>query len=77
MLQQLAEGHIVTVREAFDKIRRDLATSRPAWYPQKYTTMVEGRPVQVQPSILPCNSLAEPDARRAKFHGHGDLHQDI
>ena len=57
--------------EAFDKIRRDLSTSRAAWYPQKWTSMVEGRPVQVQPCVLLYNPLAEPDARRAKCHGHG------
>ena len=68
---------MLKMSEAFDKIRRDLSTSRVAWYPQKWTTMVEGRPVQVQPCILPYNPLAEPDARRAKCHGHGDLHKDI
>ena len=59
--------------EAFDKIRRELSTSRAAWYPQKWTTMVEGRPVQMQPCILPYNPLAEPDVRRAKCHGHGGV----
>ena len=77
MLTQRAEGQMLKMSDAFDKIRRDLGTSRAAWYPQKWTTMVEGRPVQVQPCILPYNPVAEPDARRAKCHGQGDLHQDI
>ena len=77
MLKQRGEGGLMKMSEAFDKIRRDLSTSRAAWYPQKWTTMVEGRPVQVQPCILPYNPLAEPDARRAKCHGHGDLPKDI
>ena len=71
MIKQCDEGQMLKMSEAFDKIRRDLSTSRVAWYPQKWTTMVEGRPVQVQPCILPYNPLAEPDARRAKCHGHG------
>ena len=71
MLKQRNEGGLMKMTEAFDKIRRDLSTSRAAWYPQKWTSMVEGRPVQVQPCILPYNPLAEPDARRAKCHGHG------
>ena len=65
------------MEEAFDMIRRDLSTTRVAWYSQKWTTMVEGRPVQGQLCILPYKSQAEPDARRAKCHGHGDLHKDI
>ena len=77
MLKQRGEGGLMKMSEAFDKIRRDLSTSRAAWYPQKWTSMVEGRPVQVQPCILPYNPLAEPDARRAKCHGHGDLHKDL
>ena len=71
MLKQRDEGGMMKMSEAFDKIRRDLSTSRAAWYPQKWTTMVEGRPVQVQPCILLYNPLAEPDARWAKCHGHG------
>ena len=53
MLKERAEGQMLTMHEAFDKVRRDLGTTRPAWYPQKYTTMVEGRPVQVQLCSLP------------------------
>ena len=68
MLRQRKEGGMVKMEEAFDMIRRDLATTRAAWYPQKWTTMVEGRPVQVQTCILPYNPVAEPDARRAKCH---------
>ena len=77
MLQQREEGQIMKMSEAFDKIRRDLSSSRVAWYPQKWTTMVEGRPVQVASCIFPYNPLAEPDARQTKCHGHGDLHKDI
>ena len=77
MLKQRSEGRMMKMEEAFDMIRRDLSTTRAAWYPQKWTTMVEGRPVQVQLCILPYNPLAEPDARRAKCHGHGDLPKDI
>ena len=77
MLKQRNEGGMMKMSEAFDMIRRDLSTTRAAWYPQKWTTMVEGRPVQVQLCILPYNPLAEPDARPAKCHGHGDLHKDI
>ena len=47
MLKQRNEGGMMKMDEAFDMVRRDLATTRAAWYPQKWTTMVEGRPVQV------------------------------
>ena len=77
MFKQLQEGKLMKMKEAFDIIRRDLSTTRVAWYPQKWTTMVEGRPTQVQLCILPYNPLAEPDARRAKCHGHGGLPKDI
>ena len=77
MLKQRSQGAIMKVSEAYDILRRDLSSTRVAWYPQKWTTMVEGRPVQVVSCILPYNPLAEPDARRAKCHGHGDLHKDI
>ena len=53
MLKQRDEGRMMKMSEAFDKIRRDLSTSRAAWYPQKWTTMVEGRPVQVHACIVP------------------------
>ena len=53
MLQQRNEGGMMSMEEAYDMIRRDLATTRAAWYPQKWTTMVEGRPVQVQPRFVP------------------------
>ena len=66
MLKQREEGQMMKMSEAFDKIRRVLSSSRVAWYPQKWTTMVEGRPVQVLSCIFPYNLLAEPDARRAK-----------
>ena len=65
MLRDVNAGHFLKMSEAFDKIRRDLSASRVAWYPQKWTTMVEGRPAQVQPCVLPYNPLAEPDARQA------------
>ena len=77
MLKERREGGMLKMSQAFDMIRRDLATTRAAWYPQKWTTMVEGRPVQVHPGILPYSPLAEPDARPAKCHGHGDLHKRI
>ena len=78
MLKERQEGGMMKMAEAVDMTNRhDLSTTRAAWYPQKWTTMVEGRPVQVQLCILPYNPLAEPDARRAKCHGHGDLHKDI
>ena len=77
MLQRRDEGSMMSMEDAFDKIRRDLSTSRVAWYPQKWTTMVEGRPAQVQLCSLPYNPRAEPDARRAKCHGQEDLHKDI
>ena len=77
MLRDIEAGHFLPMSEAFDKIRRDLSASRVAWYPQKCTTMVEGRPVQVVGCILPPLTLwwsrtptkqkdmdiAEPDAR--------------
>ena len=77
MLNQIHDGKLMKMKEAFDILRRDLSTTRVAWYPQKWTTMVEGRPTQVQLCILPYNPLAEPDARRAKCHGHGGLPKDI
>ena len=77
MLNQIQDGKLMKMKEAFDILRRDLSTTRVAWYPQKWTTMVEGRPTQVQLCILPYNPLAEPDARRAKCHGHGGLPKDI
>ena len=77
MLKMREEGLMMKMEQVFDKIRRDLSTQWVAWYPQKWTTMVEGRPVQVQVCILPHNPLAEPDARQPKCHGHGDLHKDI
>ena len=67
MLKQRDEGQMMNMSEAFDKIRRDLATSRVAWNPHRWTTMVEARPVQVEQCILPLNPLAEPVARLAKM----------
>ena len=77
MEKQRRKGRMMRMAEAFDMIRRDLSTTRVAWYSQKWTTMVEGRPVQGQLCILPYKSQAEPDARRAKCHGHGDLPKGI
>ena len=51
MLKERQEGHMLKMADAFAKIRRDLSTARVAWSPQKWTTVVEGRPVQVQPCI--------------------------
>ena len=51
MLKEGAAAQMLTMLEAFDKVRLDLGTSRAAWYPQRYTIMVEGRPVQVPPCI--------------------------
>ena len=65
------EGMMIKMEEAFDMIRRDLSTTRVAWYPQKWTTMVEGRPVQVQLCSLPYKPQAEPDARRANDYKLG------
>ena len=73
MDKQRGEGVLSKMADAFDKIRRDLSLKMVAWYPQKWTTMVEGRPVQVEPCILPYNPSAEPDACRAKSHGHGGV----
>ena len=56
MEKQRRKGRMMKMEEAFDMIRRDLSTTRVAWYPQKWTTMVEGRPVQVQLCILPYKS---------------------
>ena len=53
MLQRRDEGSMMKMEDALEKIRVDLSTSRVAWYPQKWTTMVEGRPVQVQLCSLP------------------------
>ena len=47
VLKHRSESHTMKMSEAFDKIRRDLGTARAAWMPQKWTTMVQGRPVQV------------------------------
>ena len=47
MLEKRSAGHTMKMFEAFDKIRRDLGTAMAAWMPQKWTTMVQGRPVQV------------------------------
>ena len=77
MLKKRSEGAMMKMSEAYDILRRDLSSTRVAWYPQKWTTMVEGRPVQVVPCILPYNPLAEPDARPAKCHGEEDLHKEI
>ena len=56
MEKQRRKGRMMKMEEAFDMIRRDLSTTRVAWYSQKWTTMVEGRPVQVQLCILPYKS---------------------
>ena len=53
MLKQRNEGSLMKMSEAYDKIRRDLSVSRAAWYPQKWTSVVEGRPVQVHACIVP------------------------
>ena len=71
MEKQRRKGRMMRMAEAFDMIRRDLSTTRVAWYPQKWTTMVEGRPVQVQLCILPYKPQAEPDARRANDYKLG------
>ena len=47
MLKDRSGGHTMKMWEALDKIRRDLGTARACWMPQKWTTMVQGRPVQV------------------------------
>ena len=53
MLKQRNEGATMPMEEAYDMIRRDLSCCRAAWYPQKWTTMVEGRPVQVHLLFVP------------------------
>ena len=47
MLKHGSEGHTMKMSEAFEKILRDLSTARAAEIPQEWTTMVQGRPVQV------------------------------
>ena len=48
MLMDRNEGHVMKMSEAFDQIRRDIGLARVCWVPQKWTTMVQGRPVQAQ-----------------------------
>ena len=48
MLKHRSEGMLMKMENAFEKIRKDTGTARVAWMPQKWTTMVQGRPVQVQ-----------------------------
>ena len=48
MMRERNEGHTMKMSEAFDKIRRDIGLERVCWNPQKWTTMVQGRPVQAQ-----------------------------
>ena len=48
MLKHRSEGMVMKMENAFEKIRQDIGTARVAWMPQKWTTVVQGRPVQVQ-----------------------------
>ena len=41
-------GHRMRMPEVFDEIRKDLGLARVCWMPHKWTTMVQGRPVQAQ-----------------------------
>ena len=48
MMKDREQGNVMKMEEAFDKIRRDIGLARVAWQPQKWTTVVLGRPVQAQ-----------------------------
>ena len=52
MLEDRELGHVMLMEQAFDKIRRDIGVARVCWQPQKWTTMVQGRPVQAQSYFL-------------------------
>ena len=39
-------GHRMRMQEVFEEIRKDLGLARACWNPHKWTTMVQGRPVQ-------------------------------
>ena len=41
-------GHRMKMAEVVDQIRQDLSLARVCWMPHKWTTMVQGRPVQAQ-----------------------------
>ena len=59
------QRQLLKMNEVFDKIRRDLGNAWVAWYPQKWTTMVEGRPVQVPRCILPLRRSRTPAEQNA------------
>jgi hypothetical protein len=66
MMRDRDVGNYMNMADAFEKIRGDLGLARVAWQPQKWTTMVLGRPVQAQYNIsVPICPQAEPDAREA------------
>ena len=48
MLNTKEFGCTSKMEDAFAQIRLDIGMMRCAWNPQKYTTMVQGRPVQVE-----------------------------
>ena len=48
MMKTRALGHVMLMQQVFDEIRRDIGVARACWQPQKWTTMVQGRPVQAQ-----------------------------
>ena len=48
MLNERSDGYLMKMSEAFEKIRQDIGCARVCWIPQKWTTMIQGRPVQAQ-----------------------------
>ena len=47
-IKRWAENTPHTMQETLEIVRRDLTTVPPLWSPARYTTIVQGRPVQVE-----------------------------
>ena len=48
MESERSAGHRMKMAEVVDQIRQDLSLARVCWMPHKWTTMIQGRPVQAQ-----------------------------